>query len=176
MLFLSKKLREYIIDWCKQFIIAIVFVLFFYWFVILNANVPTGSMQNTIQTPSRNIAFRLSYLFAEPQRHDVVIFSAPDTAELYVKRIIGLPGEVVEIREGKVYINGSETALDDSFVDNPSYEDWGPRRVPELHYFVLGDNRANSHDSREWYNTYVPRADIMGKLVFSYYPRLQLIK
>jgi len=162
--------------WIKVIFLALIFSLLFNQFVIINASVPSGSMLNTIQNPSRNIAFRLAYLFGKPERFDIVVFPAPDDGTLYVKRIIGLPGEKVEIRSGKVYINDSATPLDDSFVDNASNDNWGPRVVPENHYFMLGDNRSDSHDSRKWSNTYVNRSAILGKIIFSYYPSIKFIK
>jgi len=176
MLRLFKTLRGELLFFIKILAVGLVMAVLLNRFVIINANVPSASMLNTIKAPSRNVAFRLAYLFAEPQRLDIVVFPAPDTGELYVKRIIGLPGDTVEIRAGKVYINGANTPLDDDYVDNPSFDDWGPRIVPDGHYFMLGDNRANSLDSRRWNNTYVHRSVIQGKIIFSYYPNLQFIK
>ena len=173
---MAKKIRDEFFNFIKLLAAAFTLALLFNHIVILNANVPTPSMINTVPAPSRNIAFRLAYVFAAPQRFDVVVFPAPDTGELYVKRIIGLPGDVVEIKSGKIFLNGSDTPLDDSFVDYPSTDDWGPHRVPESHYFMLGDNRANSHDSRRWDSTYVPQNDIMGKLIFCYSPSFKFIK
>ena len=171
-----RKVRDMLFNLGKLFASALALALLFNHVVILNAAVPTPSMVNTVPAPSQNIAFRLAYMFAEPRRYDVVVFPAPDTGELYVKRIIGLPGEVIEIKAGKVYVNGSEYPLRDDFVDYPSADDWGPRMVPANHYFVLGDNRVNSLDSRRWDNTYVPRKTIQGKLVLTYYPGFNFIK
>jgi len=173
---LAQRIREELYVFIKMLVASFTIALLFNHVVILNANVPTPSMENTIPAPSNNIAFRLAYVFAEPRRLDVVVFPAPDTGELYVKRIIGLPGDVVEIKAGKVYLNGSTEPLADSYVDHPSLDDWGPRMVPANHYFMLGDNRANSHDSRRWDNTYVPRKTIQGKIIFSYYPSFKFIK
>ena len=93
-----------------------------------------------------------------------------------MKRIIGMPGDVLEIRQGKVYVNGSVEPLDDSFVDYPTFDNWGPRKIPDSHYFMMGDNRADSLDSRAWNNTYVHRSNILGEVIFSYYPRFQFIQ
>ena len=84
--------------------------------------------------------------------------------------MIGLPGETVTIRDGKVYINDNKEPLDDSFIPEPMEGDFGPYEVPEDHYFVLGDNRNWSKDSRFWNNTYVARDKILGKAVLRYYP------
>ena len=171
-----QNLHKSIYGWIRLVLLSIVVALLINRFVIINANVPSGSMLNTIQAPSRNIALRPAYLFSSPQRFDVVVFPAPDTGELYVKRIIGLPGEKLEIHDGNIYINDSETPLDDSFVDYPTFDDWGPRIIPDGYYFMLGDNRDSSHDSRRWDNTYVHRSNILGKVLFSYYPNFRWIK
>jgi signal peptidase I len=93
---------------------------------------------------------------------------------LYVKRIIGLPEETVTIRDGKVYINNEPVPLDDSFVREPPYkEDFGPYTVPMEHYFMMGDNRNTSLDARYWDNKYVPKNDILGKVLFRYYPGIK---
>ena len=151
-------------------------------FVIVNATVPTGSMRETIKIESRIVANRLSYKFSDPKRFDVIVFKNPDDErQYYVKRIIGLPGEKLEIRSGKVYINGSEEPLDDSFVVYPHYDDYSlPTQyndtVPEGCYFMMGDNRGDSKDSRMWRNTFLERSKILGRVVFSYYPRVEFIK
>ena len=176
MLSLAGNVRKNIYSFIKLIILSIVLALLINRFVIINANVPSESMLNTIGAPSRNIALRPAYLFSEPQRYDIVVFPAPDTGELYVKRIVGLPGEKIEIHDGNVYINEYATPLEDSFVEYPSFDDWGPRIIPDGHYFMLGDNRINSHDSRKWDNTYVHRSDILGKILFSYYPEFRWIE
>ncbi len=159
-----------------KFIITFFTILFIIWFfintIILNAVVPTGSMKNTINPNDRIIANRLAYLFSEPKRFDIIIFPYPDDEDIiYVKRIIGLPGETVEIIDGEVYINGSETPLYDYFVtvEKPT-GNFGPYVVPDDCYFVLGDNRNDSKDSRYWENKFVSKDKILGKVIFKYYP------
>ena len=83
---------------------------------------------------------------------------------------MGLPGETVTITDGKVYIDGSQEPLDDSFIREPMEGSFGSFQVPEDCYFMLGDNRNNSNDSRYWLNPYVERADILGKAFFRYLP------
>lgn len=144
-------------------------------FVFINANVPTGSMENTIMTGEKLIASRLSYLKKEPERFDIVVFKFPDDEkEVYIKRIIGLPGEKVEIIDGKVYINDSTQPLRDDFVTAEKPEgDYGPFYVPKGYYFMMGDNRNNSLDSRFWFNKYVAQDKILGKAEFIYYPSVK---
>ena len=98
-----------------------------------------------IKMGDRIFGNRLAYINKDPQRFDIVIFKYPDDeTQLFIKRVIGLPGETVEIRDGKVYIDGAETPLDDSFTPEPPQGNWGPEVVPEGSYFMLGDNRNRS--------------------------------
>ena len=134
-------------------------------------------MEYTIMTGDRIFGNRLAYINKDPQRFDIVIFKYPDDeTQLFIKRVIGLPGETVEIRDGKVYIDGAETPLDDSFTPEPPQGNWGPEVVPEGSYFMLGDNRNRSKDSRFWTNTFVKKEKILGKAVLRYFPSPKLIK
>ena len=174
------KLKE-TLDFLLPIIIALIVAMLLKTFVFANAVVPTGSMLNTIQQGDRIIASRLEYNFSDPERYDIIIFKAPDEVargnekEYYVKRIIGLPGETITIVNGVVYaadINGNTIQLEDKFITacNPT-GNFGPYQVPENSYFVLGDNRESSLDSRYWVTTnYVDRDLIIGKVKFRYYP------
>jgi signal peptidase I len=166
-----------IASWTKTVILAVAAALFITQFIIVNAKVPTGSMENIIRPNDRIVAFRLSYIRSKPQRFDIVVFHNPDDrTELYVKRVIGLPGETVTIRAGKVYINDNSYPLDDSFVPNKSHEESiDPITVPEDSYYMLGDNRINSLDSRTWLNKFVPKEDILGKVLFRYFPNIGIL-
>lgn len=168
----SSSVKE-ILSWVFYFVAAILVALFIKNFLIINMHVPTGSMENTIMPGDRLIGNRLAYIKDGPERGDVVVFKYPDDEkETYVKRVIGLPGETVEIRDAKIYINGSEEPLEEDYLK----EDWtvatGPYtfEVPEGHYLVMGDNRNDSWDARYWTNTYVARDKILGKAVFTYWP------
>ena len=169
-------------------VISFVLALLLRTFVFANAQVPTGSMLNTIQMGDHIIASRLSYVIDEPERYDVVIFEYPDwkidsaydERTYFVKRVIGLPNETVKIVSGTVYVTtaeGKTIELDDSFVTNCiPYGDYGPFKVPEGCYFMMGDNRNNSHDSRFWKNKYVSKDKILGKVKFRYYPNISKIE
>ena len=160
-----------ILSWVLTFALAIGAAFLIKNYLIINADVPTGSMENTIMPGDRLIGNRLAFLKDTPERGDVVIFHYPDDEEeLYVKRVIGLPGEVVEIKDGKVYIDGSPTPLDDSFIPEKMIGSYGPYTVPENCYFMLGDNRNDSKDSRSWKNKFVRFDQIVGKAVVRYYP------
>ena len=168
---LTPETRAEIISWIKTVVFAMVFALFITRVVIVNATIPTGSMEDTIMPNDRIVAFRLAYVTSEPQRFDVVVFKYPDNEEtLFVKRIIGLPGETVEIRDGKVYVNGSDVPLNDSFTKDKATGNSGPYEVPYGCYFMLGDNRNASADSRSWQNKYLSKDKILGKVILRYFP------
>ena len=172
----SQKIKKELIDIIKTIIIAIIVAFIITNFIIVNAIVPTGSMKNTIMPNDRLIAFRLSYLFSSPERGDIIVFRAPDDEEmLYVKRIIGMPGETINIIDGKVYINDSEQPLDDEYIMEEMLGSFGPYTVPEDSYFMLGDNRNDSQDSRYWENTFLPKDNILGKAIFKYYPKIEAL-
>lgn len=162
-----------ILSWVLTFAFAILAALLIKNYIIINANVPSGSMENTIMTGDRLIGNRLAYLNKNPQRGDIIIFHYPDNEEeIYVKRVIGLPGESISIMDGKIYINGSETPLVEPYLK----EEWtvatGPYtfEIPQGCYLVMGDNRNDSWDARYWTNQYVQEDKILGKAVFTYWP------
>jgi len=167
-----KEVRDYV------FLIILAFVLAFLMnkFVYANAEVPTGSMIPVVQPNDRLIVNRLAYLFEEPKRGDIVMFAFPDDEkDNYLKRIIGLPGEKVEIKNGLVYINDSEKPLDETYINDPPNGNYGPYNVPEGCYFMLGDNRDESKDARFWNNTYVKKEKIVGKAWLKYYPNIAIL-
>ena len=164
---IMEELWEYI----KMIIFVVVVVFIVNNVLLINAKIPSESMEDTIMTGDRIFGNRLAYINKDPQRFDIVIFKYPDDeTQLFIKRVIGLPGETVEIRDGKVYIDGAETPLDDSFTPEPPQGNWGPEVVPEGSYFMLGDNRNRSKDSRFWTNTFVKKDKILGKAVLRYFP------
>lgn len=169
-------LKKEIKNWAKLMVIAIILVLVINKLVLINARVPTGSMEQTIHEKSRMMGFRWAYLFSKPERGDIIIFKNPDDLkENFVKRVIGLPGEYVEIRNGIVYINDEPLEEDYVYYDTGSADlkgDFAKTLIPEESYFVLGDNRNNSKDSRYWSTTHFVKENlILGKAMFSYYPK-----
>lgn len=158
-------------QWVLVIIGAVILAFLIDTFVIVNAQIPSGSMENTIMTGDRVFGNRLAYKFSDPKRFDIIIFKYPDDeSQLFIKRIIGLPGETVEIHDGNIYINGSDTSLEDVDIKEPMEGSFGPYTVPEGCYFVMGDNRNNSRDSRYWENTFVSEDEILGKAVLRYWP------
>jgi len=176
----KSKLKE-TLDFLLPIIIALIVAMLLKTFIFANAVVPTGSMLNTIHEGDRIIASRIEYTFSDPERYDIIIFKAPDEVakgnekEYYVKRIIGLPGETITIVNGVVYVtdtDGNTSQARDEFITacEPT-GNFGPYVVPEDSYFVMGDNRESSIDSRYWVTTnYVDRDLIIGKVKFRYYP------
>lgn len=208
------------LGWLKTILFAFIFAWLLTNFVIVNALVPTGSMQETIRVNDRIVAFRLSYLFSEPQRSDIIVFRSRDYVSvsflqritstfsnrigdgqtLYVKRIIGVPGDTIYIYDWRVFLNGAEEPLIEDYVLAPGRPGHQHRMfpilesyplnsyitvpedgsspfvtVPDGHFFVLGDHRNNSVDSRSWgaadtLRTFVPQEHIQGRVIFRYFP------
>lgn len=143
--------------------------------------IPSKSMVPTLQVDDRLIVDKVSYHFRDPQRGDIIVFMPPDEASVvctgpqapqqhnkdaYIKRIIGLPGDTVEVKQGQVFINGNP--LKEGYVaEVPDYQ-YGPRTVPQNSYLVLGDNRNNSCDSHYW--GFVPRDNIIGRAIVRFWP------
>ena len=161
-----------IFSWVLTIVLAIVAAKLINSYVIIKAEVPTGSMEHTIEVDDCIMGFRLAYLFSEPERGDIIIFPYPDNPETtYVKRVIGLPGETVEIKNGAVYINGDP--IKETYLKEAMHGEYGPYEVPEGCYFMMGDNRNSSQDSRKWRNTFVKEEDIMAKVLFKYSPNFE---
>ena len=144
-------------------------------FVIICAVVPSASMADTISEGALMVASRLAYVGGEPGRGDVVLFRHEELGgSLIVKRVVGLPGERVEIRQGQVFINGEPLAED--YVKGERTGDFEGVDVPEDCYFLLGDNRQHSYDAREWSNPFVERKKIAAKAEFVLFPAFKRIK
>lgn len=181
----SEENKEKKINWKKEILswvilIAVAYVLAFIitHFIIIKTEIISGSMIDTLNVGDKVVGNRLAYLFDDPQRGDVVFFKFPDNEQkTYVKRIIGLPGETVEIVDGKVYIDGAAVPLDeDAYLDEEMEGSFGPYEVPENCYFMLGDNRNVSIDSRYWEKKFVPRENLQGKAWFRYRPNLSKVE
>ncbi|MCC2163352.1 signal peptidase I [Brotaphodocola catenula] len=165
-------------EWLKIIVSAAVIAWALNTFIIANSEVPSGSMENTIMTGDRVIGSRLSYKFEDPQRGDIVIFRFPDNEKIfYVKRIIGMPGDTIDIVDGKVYLNGSSEPMDEPYIREPMEPEPAMHfEVPEDSYFMMGDNRNYSLDARRWQNTYVKREKIIAKVLFRYFPKPGMLK
>ena len=175
------------IDWLVTIVGAIAIVLAIKAWVVNPYRIPSSSMEPTLHCArpdtgcearfsDRVLACRFCYRFWSPKRDDIIVFNTPPRAAqecggpggVFVKRLIGLPGETWEERDGYVYINGKR--LDEPFID-PHYRDTQtikPMKIPAGQYFMMGDNRVGSCDSRRWGT--VPRGNLIGKVVATYWP------
>ncbi len=172
---MEKKLWKEIRSDVLMVVIALAIGLILSKYVIANAQVPSSSMETTVMAGDRIFINRLSYVFEEPQRGDIVTFIYPDDGEtLYLKRVMGLPGETIQGKGGVIYIDGKP--LEKDFTQEISYDDFGPYTVPEDCFFMMGDNRNDSWDSRYWKHTFVEKEDIVGKAVVSYFPHPRVLK
>ncbi|MDX6411067.1 MAG: signal peptidase [Gaiellaceae bacterium] len=175
-----------IIDWIFTIVGAIAIVLAIKAWVVNPYRIPSSSMEPTLHCArpangcesrfsDRVLANRLIYHFRDPRRGEIIVFQVPEIAKarcgaggVFVKRIIGLPGELLEERHGFVYVNGKK--LDEPYI-KPGRRDFQNFRATKIepgHYFMMGDNRASSCDSRVWGT--VPRANIIGKVFAIYWP------
>jgi signal peptidase I len=144
-------------------------------FVARSYYIPSGSMLPTLQINDRLIVDKLSYRFSNPVRGDIVVFDPPAKLgfkDAFIKRVIGLPGDRVEVRNGKVYVN--DKALSEKYIEEAPNYTWSSTSltpdgiVPEGHYLVLGDNRNNSYDGHYW--GFIPKDRIIGKAVVRFWP------
>ena len=151
-------------------ILVILLLIYGYKYLIINANIPTNSMDPILCPGDKIIVNQFFYrYFGTPERFDVLVFKFPENESmLYVKRLIGLPNDTVEIKNGELYINNEK--MDEPYINEKFEGDYGPYVVPEGEYFFLGDNRNHSYDSRKWHYPYVKREKIIGKVVLKYSP------
>ena len=165
----SFALRSEVRVWTRDLLLAIGLALVIIVFLYQPVKVEGTSMAPLLSDQERIFINKFVYRFEPIERGDVVVFWYPlDRSKSFIKRVIGLPGEVVEIRQGQVYVNGARLA--EPYVP-PQYEDvtdYGPARVPADHYFVMGDHRVSSNDSRVFGS--VARRYIYGRAVFAYWP------
>ncbi|MDO4281531.1 MAG: signal peptidase I [Peptococcaceae bacterium] len=160
-------------DYILPVVIALAIVIVLRMFVLGMYYVPSGSMIPTLQINDKVVVTKLSYKMHEPERGDVVVFKYPPNEEQglpekdYVKRLIGLPGEKLEIKNNTVYIN--DMPVEEPYVNsNTNMPDYGPITIPEGEYFMMGDNRNDSSDSRVW--GFVPEEYLIGKAQLIYWP------
>lgn len=170
---MNKIIRE-ILETSKMILVSVVIAFFIRSTVMASAVVPTGSMESTIMTGSRIMINRLAYIADTPSRGDIVSFIMPDDGKTqFLKRVMGLPGETIQGINGRIYIDG--VVLEEDYTDIIITNDFGPFVVPEDCYFMMGDNRNNSWDSRYWNNHFVEKDAIIGQAFLEFYPELKVL-
>ena len=168
----SIRLRAFLddaLEWTRTLASAMVYAVLIITFLFQIARVDGQSMAPTLEDHDRLFVNKLQYRFASPQRGDIVMLYYPvDPDKMFVKRVIAEPGDTLRIVDGRVFVNGG--AMRDEFVapEYRSHDDWGPAVVPEGYYYVMGDHRNNSSDSRQWGP--VPKKYIVGKIQARWWP------
>lgn len=184
----AKPQKGWIRDWTETIVVALVLALIIRAFVIQVFFIPSGSMIPTLDVGDRIIVNKFIYRFHPPRRFDIIVFEYPynklsegtnmtwesvkkwvglsNDLKDFIKRVVGLPGETVQVKRGQVYINGQPLA--EKHLFNRDASDFGPYRIPDDGYFMMGDNRGNSADSRVW--GYLPKKYIFGPAVFRIWP------
>ena len=184
----TPKVKSTFREYAEAIGMALLLALFIRTFIVQAFKIPSGSMIPTLQIGDHILVNKLAYgvripfleeymlTFAKPQRGDVVVFIFPeDRSKDFIKRVVGVAGDSVEVRGKKVYINGKQVddphahfeGDDPQTAGLPSRDDYGPRTVPENHVFVMGDNRDRSYDSRFW--GYVDLNEVRGKAFLIYW-------
>ncbi|MBN2057994.1 MAG: signal peptidase I [Candidatus Saganbacteria bacterium] len=156
------RLQHWIFDWTETIVVAFIMALVIRAFFIQVFWIPSSSMEPTLDIQDRLVVNKVTYHFREPRRMEIVVFRqvAPEDMPKkdLIKRLIGLPGETLEVRDGIVYINGK--SLEEKHPMNRDFSDFGPVKVPDDAYFVMGDNRPASADSRFW--GFLPKKNLIG--------------
>lgn len=164
----KSRLREGL-DWVITLVLAMAMAFFLRLYVVEFITVEGPSMEPTLVSDERVLIDKGIYnLFCTPQRGEIVVTHFPGEKDIFIKRIVGLPGERLEIRGGQVYID--DQPLDEPYIAAPMLQDYDEIVIPEGHYMVMGDNRNNSHDSRASVVGPIPRDLIVGRAVAISWP------
>ncbi|NLN83661.1 MAG: signal peptidase I [Firmicutes bacterium] len=163
---MEKSLKRNILEWVGVLALAVLFALFLRNYVVEFLAIDGSTMMPTLINRERIISYKLG----EVKRHDIIIFSlSSDPRRIFAKRIIGLPGEEISIEQGRVFIDGQE--LEEEYLGSFSLQQSMPATIIEKdHYFVLGDNRAVSLDSRDKVMGTIPKENIRGRVIAVFWP------
>jgi len=160
--------RRFVNDWLVSIVVSFIIVKLITTFLIYKIVVPTGSMTPTVEAGDQLIAVKV-YNPSWIKRGDILVFKSDELNELLLKRVIGLPGEHVEIKsDDSVYVNGEK--INEDYVRNPGGKNDMTFDVPDGKYLMLGDNRVSSYDARYWRNIYIDGSEIYGKAEIIVYP------
>ncbi len=165
---MNTKPSRYLRDVAETLLMTAVVFLLLVTFVVQGYKVSGSCMEPNLFTGERLLGNKFIYRFEKPVRGDVVVFKYPDDPkQMFIKRVIGLPGDVVEIRKGTLYVN-SKPLDEHIYRKNPAHGDFGPEKVSADRLFVLGDNRDESNDSRWWGE--LPAKNVQAKAWIRYWP------
>lgn len=158
-------------EWVQSAIIAIILAFVIKMFLFDFVMVDGSSMFPTLENGDRLIINKIGYTIGEPEKGDIVILNYDASTE-YVKRVIAEGGDTIEIKDMVTYINGSP--IEENYINTEAFEDFNKVTVPQGTYFVMGDNRANSSDSRYQSLGFVDKDAIIGKVIFKIWPLSKL--
>lgn len=173
-MFILRSLWLFFLDFLETIVVSLAIFALVYIFLFQPHQVDGHSMEPNFHNGEYILTDKVSYRFHEPRRGDVVVFHSPQDERVdFIKRVIGLPGDTVAVKDGYAYVNGVK--LPETFINDPGQVLPGaflaadtPVTVPDGEFFVMGDNRLHSSDSREW--GFVTRAEIVGRAFFRYWP------
>jgi len=164
------RLKHWMVDWTETILVAFFLALVIRAFFLQVFWIPSSSMVPTLNINDRVVVNKIAPFFRDPRRFEVIVFRLHATRWApkrdLIKRVIGLPGETLEVKQGVVNINGQP--LEELHTMNHDYCNYGPVRIPDDSYFVMGDNRPASADSR--YFGFLPRNDLIGPALFKIWP------
>jgi signal peptidase I len=173
----QKRAKSKFQEWVEGILIAFIIAMVIRTFIVQAFKIPTGSMQDTLKIGDRILVNKFIYKFREPKRGEIIVFVYPENPKKdYIKRLIALGGEKVLIKDGEIYINGGRLitppTITARYYYNAGYYGTEEVFITSGDFFVLGDNSANSKDSRYW--GFVPRKNLIGQAFFRYWPLTRL--
>ncbi len=170
------RLKHWVFDWAETIVVALVLALIIRAFFLQVFWIPSGSMENTLDINDRIVVNKVSYYFRLPHRFEIVVFRqvqpegvSADKKDL-IKRLVGMPGEKLELKNGELFINGNlvEYPADMKQTMNQDFANFGPVTIPPASFFVMGDNRPESADSRYW--GFLPQKNLIGPAFLRIWP------
>jgi signal peptidase I len=163
-------LNNWLFDWAETIVVALVLALVIRAFFLQVFWIPSGSMEPTLDIGDRIVVNKIVYNFRPARRFEIIVFRAvPAMGEEkkdLIKRVIGLPGETLEVKDGAINIDGK--VVEEHHTMNQDYANYGPVTIPDDSYFVMGDNRPASADSRYW--GFLPKKKVIGKAFLRIWP------
>lgn len=167
------RLKHWVLDWAETIIVALVLALIIRAFFLQVFWIPSGSMEPTLDISDRIVVNKVAFHFRQPRRFEIVVFRQVPAMDKekrdLIKRVVGLPGETLEVKNGLIFINGSP--VEEKHAMNQDFANFGPVSVPADAYFVMGDNRPASADSRYW--GFLPQKNIIGPAFLRIWPLLK---